>query len=107
MIKVRHYFHHNGTIQVKPAPYTIQACNGYVVPKDGNIQTLRINYTNSPLSNEDNNFFHQNKSNSAYPLRDFDVKSIEKQRDNEETFSPSKTFVNENSTYREYLILEI
>ena len=104
--KVRHYFHHNGPIQVKPIPYTIPSCNGYIVEKDENIQTFKVNYIKSTSSKEDTNFSHQDKSHYDYSQCDFDGKAIEKQRDNEQTFSPSKTCNNENNTYREYLILE-
>ena len=101
--KVRHYFHHNGPVQVKPTPYTIPSCNGYVMPSQEQIHAFRINCAENVQLKEDDNFFHNNKRDYDYPLRDFDGECNEKHtRDSEETFSPSATFIADNKKYCKY-----
>ena len=98
---VRHYFNHNGPIQIKPTPYIIPSCNGYVVPRQENVKTISVNYAEDAHLKEDCNFSHINKSHYDYPLRDSDGKGQEKERDNEETFSPYTARNDENKIYRE------
>ena len=102
--KVRNYFHHNGPNQVSPAPYTIPSCNGYLVSTNENIKTVSGKYIDNAHLKEDDNFFHNDKSHYDYPLHDVDGKGQEKQRDKEETYSPSRTYHNENQIHRELSI---
>ena len=69
-----------------------------------NIKTVSGNCIDNKHLKEDDNFFHNGKSHYDYSLHDFDGKGLEKQRDTEETYSPSRTYHNENQIHRELSI---
>ena len=74
------------------------------MPSEQKIHAFRINCAENVQLKEDDNFFHNGKSHYDYPLHDFDGKGLEKQRDKEETYSPSRTYHNENQIHRELSI---
>ena len=69
-----------------------------------NIKTVSGNCIDNAHLKEDDNFFHNGKSHYDYSLHDFDGKGLEKQRDKEETYSPSRTYHNGNQIHRELYI---
>ena len=73
------------------------------MPSQEDIHAFRINCAENVQLKEDDNFFHNNKRDYDYPLRDFDGECNEKHtRDSEETFSPSATFIADNKKYCKY-----
>ena len=78
------------------------------MPSEGNIHAFRINCAENVQLKEDDNFFHNNKRDYDYPLRDFDGECNEKHtRDSEETFSPSATFIPDNKKYCKYATVKM
>ena len=77
----------------KYIPCSITTSNGKLLSRVEGNQTLNINYGNS-YAEENRNIY--GKQYYEYPLRDFDVRAVEQERDNSPTIPSSKSSTNDS-----------